>query len=224
MECSYIDYNYRIINSNGLEVEQCGNGARCIAYYLFLKENIKKKICISTKNRYLYLQYLNKNFIRVNMGKPLFHPKSIPFLQHSECLYYFININNKSYKISIVSMGNPHCIIIVNSVCDKLIKEIGYLLSKHSLFPNGVNVSFMRIISKNKIFLNVYERDVGETKACGTGACAAVVTGIRNNLLDNNVIVTLPGGKLKIQWNGGKNDSVYMLGEAVHVYDGYLQY
>ncbi|AEH39947.1 diaminopimelate epimerase [Buchnera aphidicola (Cinara tujafilina)] len=221
---SEADFHYCIINSDGTEAEQCGNGARCIAYYLFIIKNKKNKICISTKNRYLYLEYLYKNFMKINMGCPIFSPSKIPFLYHKIKFYYDIKIDNINYKISVVSMGNPHCVILVNNINDNLIQKIGYQVATHPLFPEGVNVGFMQIISKNKILLRVYERGVGETKSCGTGACAAAVIGIRNNLLCNSVTVFLSGGQLEIIWKGGLNDNVYMSGEAVHVYDGILKY
>lgn len=223
--CLQARYYYRIINADGKEVEQCGNGARCIAYYLFIIKKIQKnKICIRTKKRYLYLEHLHKNFMKIDMGRPLFSPCQLPFLYNDIKLYYSIKIDKKIYKISIVSMGNPHCIIQIKDINDNLIQKIGYQLSIHSLFPEGVNVGFMQVISEKKIFLKVYERGVGETKSCGTGACAAVVTGIRNKLLCNTVDVFLSGGQLQVTWRGGLKDPVYMSGEATHVYDGVLKY
>lgn len=223
--CCHASYYYRIINSNGIEVEQCGNGARCIAYYLFIIKKIKKnKICVRTKNRYLYLEHVHTNVMKVDMGKPIFSPEQIPFLDRNIQLYYSINIDKIDYKVSVVSMGNPHCVILVNDIEDLFIKKIAHKISTHSLFPQEVNVGFMKIISKTEILLKVYERGVGETKSCGTGACAAVVIGIRNKLLYNRVRVYLPGGKLIITWTGCLDDEVYMSGEAAHVYDGRLKY
>ncbi|VFP79381.1 Diaminopimelate epimerase [Buchnera aphidicola (Cinara curtihirsuta)] len=218
-------FHYRIFNSNGIEVEQCGNGARCIAYYLFLKRKIsKKKICVSTKNRYLFLEHVVKNIFKINMGEPIFSPKKIPFLQKNTQLYYNIYIDKKKYLISVVSLGNPHCVIQVENIHSFPVQEIGLKISKYFLFPEGVNVGFMQIISKRKIFLRVYERHVGETQACGSGACAAVAIGINNKILYNSVTVKLLKGKLKIFWDGILEHSLYMSGEAVHVYDGIITY
>ncbi|VFP81662.1 Diaminopimelate epimerase [Buchnera aphidicola (Cinara curvipes)] len=218
-------FHYRIFNSNGKEVEQCGNGARCIAYYLFIKRKIrKKKICVSTKNRYLFLEHVVKNIFKINMGEPIFLPKKIPFLQKNTQLYYSIYIDKRKYLISVVSLGNPHCVIQVENIDNFPVQEIGFKISKYFLFPEGVNVGFMQIISKRKILLRVYERHVGETQACGSGACAAVAIGINNKILYNSVTVKLLKGKLKIFWDGVLEHSLYMSGEAVHVYDGIITY
>lgn len=222
--CQKVDFNYRIINSNGIEVEQCGNGARCIAYYLSLKKKIfKKKICIKTKNRFLNLEILKKNLIKVNMGKPLFSITDIPFLYKKCQQIYSIKLSIGLVHFFVVSMGNPHCVIQVSNLDIYPVKKIGKELSNHPLFPNGVNVNFMQIMSSDKIKLRVYERDVGETLSCGSGACASVSIGILHNFLHHDVMVSLPGGQLYISWKGmGKN--LYMVGEAAYVYDGVLYY
>ncbi|VFP88817.1 Diaminopimelate epimerase [Buchnera aphidicola (Cinara piceae)] len=218
-------FHYRIFNSNGIEVEQCGNGARCIAYYLFIKKKIsKKKICVSTKNRYLFLEHVIKNIFKVDMGEPLFLPNKIPFLQENVQYYYNIFVDKKKYSISVVSLGNPHCVLQVEDINSFPVDKIGLKLSKHISFPEGVNVGFMQIISKKKILLRVYERHVGETQACGSGACAAVAVGIRNKILFNYVTVKLLQGKLKIFWDGILGHTLYMSGEASHVYDGFITY
>nr|AAW72674.1 diaminopimelate epimerase [Buchnera aphidicola (Cinara cedri)] len=218
-------FYYRIFNSNGIEVEQCGNGARCVAYYLFLKKKIKeKKICVSTNNRYLFLEHIKKNIFKVDMGTPIFTPKNIPFITKTEKFFYSIIFNKKKYFFSVVTLGNPHCVIQVNNLKNFPVKKVGSYISNNILFPEGVNVGFMQIISKKKILLRVYERHVGETNACGSGACAAVAIGIRNKLLSNHVVVKLLYGKLKIFWNGILGDTLYMSGKASHVYDGYIKY
>lgn len=219
-----VDFNYRIINANGTEVEQCGNGARCLGYYLYIKKKIfKKKICLQTKNRYLYLERLQKNIIKVNMGIPLFHPSDIPFVSNIFKNFYTVKLSVGFVKFSIVSMGNPHCLIYVTDIKKYPINIVGLELSKHALFPQGVNVNFMQIISRNKVFLRVFERHVGETQACGSGACGSVALGIIHNMLDNKVLVNLPGGELNILWKGiGYN--LYMSGSATYVYDGTLYY
>ncbi|VFP86276.1 Diaminopimelate epimerase [Buchnera aphidicola (Cinara pseudotaxifoliae)] len=221
--CVQASFFYRIFNSNGLEVEQCGNGARCVAYYLFLKKKIsKKKICVRTKNRYLFLEHIRDNIFKIDMGEPVFTPKNIPFLCISEQLNYTIMIHGINYLIYVVTIGNPHCVIQVDDIKSINVEKIGRALSVHSSFPEGVNVGFMQILSKKKILLRVYERHVGETYACGSGACAAVSVGILNKMLSNNVTVVLLHGKLTISWNGLPGSSLYMSGEAVHVYDGVI--
>ncbi|VFP81285.1 Diaminopimelate epimerase [Buchnera aphidicola (Cinara kochiana kochiana)] len=223
--CQQADFHYRIFNSNGLEVEQCGNGARCIAYYLFIKKKInKKKVCVSTKNRYLFLEHVNNNIFKVDMGEPIFTPKYIPFTYTTAQLYYSVTIDQKKYIFSVVSMGNPHCVIQVDDITTVKVNKIGLQLSQHILFPEGVNVGFMQILSKKKILLRVYERHVGETQACGSGACAAVAAGIRNKNLTNHVTVILQQGCLKIDWTGFLGHKLYMSGEAQHVYDGIIHY
>lgn len=223
--CSRAHFHYRIFNSNGAEVEQCGNGARCLAYYLFLKKKINKKIiCVSTKNRYLFLEHVKKNFFKVDMGKPVFLPQSVPFLKKKIKCHYSIFIDQNEYIISVVSLGNPHCVVQVKNINDVPVDVIGLKLSQHFLFPQGVNVGFMQILSKKKILLRVYERHVGETQSCGSGACAAVAIGIKNKILSNNVTVKLLHGQLKISWDNRLEHSLYMTGEATHVYDGTIEY
>ncbi len=158
------------------------------------------------------------------MGVPIFSPSKIPFLINTEKLHYSLFIQNKSYSISVVSLGNPHCVIKVDDINTAPVYEVGKQLSQHFLFPVGVNVSFMQIISCNKVLLRVYERHVGETQACGSGACAAVSVGIRNKELCNDVSVKLLQGKLKISWDGDLKNTLYMSGEAMHVYDGVIKY
>lgn len=217
------DFNYRIFNANGKEVEQCGNGARCIAIFLYLKGLIKKrKIKIHTKKGYIFLNIKKNNFVCVNMGIPKFHPKDIPFYSKTNKIKNFYKIKLKNYKqifFNVVSLGNPHCVIKVNKINNDEIKTIGPLIEKHKKFPEGVNVGFLEKINKNKINLRVYERGVGETKACGSGACAAVAVGIRKGILSNNVSVNLLGGVLNIFWKG-LGHPIFMTGPATYIYDG----
>lgn len=218
------DFHYRIFNSDGSEVEQCGNGARCLAKFVFQKKlTKKKKIVVSTKNRIMILEIKNNNQILVNVGIPNFNPKDIPFLSPIEKKIYSLKICSKEINFGVVSIGNPHCIIIVDNIFTTEVKKIGSILENHNLFPNRVNVGFMQIINKNNISLRVFERGVGETKSCGSGACAAVIIGIKQNKLSNIVHVKLPGGKIIIKFNP-KENCIYMLGSANHIYDGYIYY
>ncbi|MCW5197061.1 diaminopimelate epimerase [Buchnera aphidicola] len=217
------DFYYRIFNSNGLEVNQCGNGARCFAYFVYFKKiTSKKKIILQTKTNILYITIHNENNIEVNMGKPSFYPHQIPILFPNILKKYSIKINNTIIKFGAIYIGNPHCVIIVNDINTYPVHTMGRLLSKHYLFPDHINVNFIQIINSNHIFLRVYERGVGETQACGSGACASVVIGIMWKLLDSEVQVTLPGGNLKILWTGSLQDYIYMIGPAKHVYDGQI--
>ncbi|WP_343190304.1 diaminopimelate epimerase [Buchnera aphidicola (Mollitrichosiphum nigrofasciatum)] len=216
------DFFYRIFNSNGIEVSQCGNGARCLAYYIILKNIIKKKkIYIQTHSTLMCIKIFNSNCIQVNMGKPNFQPYNIPFLYKKKKNIYNIKILNKKILCGVVSMGNPHCIIPVKNFNYVNVNKLGKLISSNNLFPESVNVGFMQIINKKKIFLRVYERHVGETNACGSAACAAVAVGCINDMLSNSVEVNLLGGSLNIKWKGLKYD-LYMKGPAVHVYDGLI--
>jgi diaminopimelate epimerase len=219
---SKFDFHYRIFNSNGNEVEQCGNGARCVGLFLFLKGLInKKKIRLSTNKKYIFIEFTSDNNIKVNMNEPNFKSEEIPIAKKIILKNFSTKILNKNLTCSLVSMGNPHCIIQVESINNAPVEKIGKLLEKDSIFPKGVNVGFMKIINKNHIQLRVYERDVGETQSCGSGACAAVAIGIAKNLLYDTVKVDLLGGNLTIKWKGF-NYPLYMIGPAHHVYDGYI--
>ncbi|QJC34878.1 diaminopimelate epimerase [Enterobacteriaceae endosymbiont of Donacia piscatrix] len=217
-----IDFNYRIFNSNGNEVEQCGNGARCLALYLKIKKLIyRKKICVSTKNRIIYLKIINDKIISVNMGIPLFKPKDIPFITNTIKNTYKIYFQNKYIHFNIVSLGNPHCVIQVDDILKTPVSLIGSFLENHNCFPKKVNVGFVEYIDLNNIKLRVFERGVGETNACGSGACAAVAIGIKKNILSEKVYVNLRGGIITITWKGNKN-SLFMIGEANYIYDGII--
>ncbi|WP_168893276.1 diaminopimelate epimerase [Enterobacteriaceae endosymbiont of Donacia marginata] len=215
-----IDFHYRIFNSDGNEVEQCGNGARCIALYLKIKKlTLKKKICLSTKNRLIYLKNLNNNLISVNMGVPLFNPKEIPFITNNIKNTYKFYFQNKYIYFNVVSLGNPHCVIQVKDVLDTPVSLIGPFFENHKSFPKKINVGFMEYLNINNIKIRVFERGVGETMSCGSGACAAVAIGIKKNILSKKVYVHLTGGIIMISWQGGNHD-LYMQGSANYVYDG----
>ncbi|CAL4325581.1 diaminopimelate epimerase [Buchnera aphidicola] len=219
---SGIDFNYRIFNADGKEVEQCGNGARCFAHFLYLKGFTKnKKILVSTKKGILVLSILKNKLIKVNMGKPDFKPCNIPILTKKFKKKYSLLIKEKKIYFGAVSMGNPHCVISVKNINTTLVNSLSPLIQKNKFFPNSVNVGFMEIINSKKIKLRVYERGSKETKSCGSGACAAVAIGIKQNLLLDRVTVELIGGKLEIFWK--KEDGyIYMVGPAEHVYDGVI--
>ncbi|WP_204162626.1 diaminopimelate epimerase [Pantoea sp. Aalb] len=217
-----VDFHYRIFNANGSEVAQCGNGARCFALFVFLKKLINKNnIIVSTQTSRMVLSIINKELVCVNMGEPNFEPKYIPFYTNKVKDFYLIRVAEKIVKLSVVSLGNPHCVIPVENINKAPVKILGALLEKHELFPEHVNVNFMEIISPEYIKLRVYERGIGETKACGSGACAAVACGINQGMLAKKVRVDLLGGSLSIAWNG-KGNHLFMTGPATHVFDGFI--
>lgn len=216
------DFYYRIFNANGSEVAQCGNGARCFSYFTYLKKMTKKKnIIVQTQNSHIVIQFIDKNNIIVNMGNPKFNVLNIPKFTLKNFSLKTIRIHDHIITYGTIFIGNPHCIIIVKNLHQYPISDIGQLLNNHPLFPEGVNVNYMQIISADHIILRVYERGVGETQACGSGACASAIFGVIQGILKKTVFVTLPGGNLKISWNGFGHD-VYMTGPAEHVYDGYI--
>ena len=215
-----MDFHYRIFNADGSEVEQCGNGARCFARFVRIKGLTNKhKIGVSTAKGNIILQVEQDGLVTVNMGKPIWQPKDIPFIAEQLADSYSLEVNGKQYQVGAVSMGNPHCVTIVDDL-DKLeINEIGAAIENHARFPQRVNAGFMQIIDRNYIRLRVYERGCGETLACGTGACAAVAVGQKLGLLNNKVKVDLPGGQLRICYDV-QAGNVFMTGPAKHVYDG----
>lgn len=219
----HYDFYYRIFNANGTEVFQCGNGIRCVAYFIKLKQLTNKKILkINTQKVSMLVQILNNKLIKVNMGKPNFIPNKIPFIIDKQRNFYKIKISSTQYiNCGIVSLGNPHCIIIVNTFNILYMNNIYNILTQNKCFPEKINIGFMKIINNNFIKLRVYERDVGETLACGSGACAAVAVGIKQSLLLKNVCVELLGGTLEIYWEGPGYE-LYMTGSAEHVYDGII--
>ncbi|QIQ42141.1 MAG: diaminopimelate epimerase [Buchnera aphidicola (Microlophium carnosum)] len=217
---SLFDFNYRIFNSNGNEVEQCGNGARCFGLFLLLKGlTNKNKISVSTKKRRLIIEFLSKDMIKVNMDQPDFEFHDLSLLKNVSHKNFSTKLIEENLICSLVSIGNPHCIIKVQCIKYAPVNILGKQIGNNPIFSQGINVSFIEIVNKKNIKLRVYERDVGETKACGSAACAAVATGIAQKLLSNVVEVELLGGKLIIMWKGF-GTSLYMIGPAKHVYDG----
>lgn len=216
------DFHYRIFNADGSEVEQCGNGARCFARFVRLKGLIKKNILkVTTQKGVIILTVNQDETVRVNMGTPIFEPSKIPFKAIKTEKTYIIRAQEQTILCGVASMGNPHCVIQVDDVITAQVTTLGPILENHDRFPERANIGFMQIINRQNIKLRVFERGVGETQACGTGACAAVAVGINQGLLDNKVKVNLPGGELLIEWNGG-NSSLFMTGTATHIYDGFI--
>lgn len=215
------DFRYRIFNADGSEVAQCGNGARCFAR--FVRDNgltDKDTITVETASGLIYPTLQADGSVTVDMGKPIFEPENIPFIAEQQATTYMLEIAEHGKKeISAVSMGNPHAVMLVDDVDKAPVLELGPLIESHERFPERVNTGFMQLIESDLIRLRVFERGSGETSACGTGACAAVVSGIKRGLLNNNVTVALPGGELQISWPD-EDASVWMTGPAQHVFDG----
>jgi len=217
-----LDFHYRIFNADGSEVGQCGNGARCFAKFVRLKGlTNKNKIKVSTQSGKMTLFVERDGNVSVNMPTPKFEPNQIPFTAQKVEGTYILRSEDETVLCGAVSLGNPHCVLTVDSISEAPVDTLGKALSTHERFPQQTNVGFMEIVSPDYIKLRVYERGAAETLACGSGACAAVVVGQVQNKLSRNVTVELPGGKLKIYWKGPGN-SVKMTGPAVHVFDGQL--
>ena len=214
------DFTYRIFNSDGGEVGQCGNGARCFARFVQEKKlSDKNEICVDTNSGQLLLRFNKSGLITVNMGIPKHKPTEIPLLVDQESQFYNVHVNATETFFSAVSMGNPHAVIQVNAIASAAVADLGCILENHAIFPERANIGFMQIINRQYIKLRVYERGAAETLACGSGACAAVVVGIEQDLLDNEVCVELPGGELNINWSG-RGEPVLMTGPAISVFDG----
>ncbi|MDH5391872.1 MAG: diaminopimelate epimerase [Gammaproteobacteria bacterium] len=221
-ESSSAEFLYRIYNADGSEVEQCGNGARCFARFVTEKGLTESAdIAVETKSGLIHLRLVNDDRVEVDMGAPEMRPDALPFIAEQASVVYKIEVDGSSLEIGAVSMGNPHAVIKVEDIASAPVKRLGPMLESHPRFPNRVNVGFMQVIDRTHIQLRVYERGAGETLACGTGACAAVVSGIQRGWLDEEVEVSLAGGKLLIRWQGG-NTPVLMTGSATTVYEGQI--
>lgn len=215
------DFNYRIFNADGSEVEQCGNGVRCFAQFV-RRQHLTDQERIRVRTKAGIVQPLIQNgVIRVDMGVPDFQASSCQLILPQADVYAF-DYQNLPISFFAVSMGNPHAVVVVDDIQTADVNHIGSALGASGLFQNGVNVGFMQIIAPDHIRLRVYERGAGETLACGTGACAAVAAGIRQHLLDESVRVSLAGGDLQIDWKS-QHASLYMSGTATTVYDGVIE-
>ena len=247
-----IDFSYAIHNNDGSEVEHCGNGARCFVRFVRDQGLTDKNVIkVQTMNRVIELRANEDGQVTVNMGAPQFEATSLPFepagleVKQKGLAEVFLldlsenmpkNASNKPLadvfiasvaiksivNFAIVSMGNPHAVQLVDDVDTADVEQIGPLVSKHTRFPRGVNAGFMQIVNRGQVKLRVYERGAGETLACGTGACAAVVAGIRQGLLDASVQVTTRGGLLQIDWAGG-DAPVMMTGPATKVFESEIE-
>jgi len=217
------DFRYRIFNADGGEVEQCGNGARCFARFVADKGlTSKSEIRVETARGIIVPKLENNGQVSVDMGAPVFSPAAIPFVAETPALTYALQVGADTVNISVLSMGNPHAVQVVANIGSALVALQGPLIESHQRFPQRVNAGFMQVVDKHHIRLRVYERGAGETLACGTGACAAAVAGIRLGQLASPVTVTMRGGELVIAWAGG-NAPVLMTGPTVTVFEGELE-
>lgn len=215
-----VDFRYRIFNADGGEVEQCGNGARCFARFVREKGlTDKSELAVETLSGIIYPIVEADGQVRVNMGVPQFDPAQVPFQAERRQAVYNLDIGGEAVPVSVLSIGNPHAVQIVDDVERAPVTSQGPLIESHARFPQRVNAGYMQIVDRSHIRLRVYERGAGETLACGSGACAAVVVGRLRHLLDDKVEVAARGGMLRVSWPG-EGEPVWMTGPATTVYDG----
>ncbi len=221
------DFRYRIWNADGGEVEQCGNGARCFVRFVRDKRlTAKREISVETRAGIISPRLEGNGEVSVNMGAPDFVPERIPFKTDSAGVLQSLQVLGRSIEVCVLSMGNPHAVQIVADVDAAPVATEGPAIEHHPRFPQRVNAGYMQVVDENNIRLRVFERGAGETLACGTGACAAVVAGIRLGLLSHRVRVSTRGGELTVSWDGGENDlrcPVWLTGPAVCVFEGEIE-
>lgn len=229
---SGIDFRYRIFNgASGAEVEHCGNGARCFVRFVHQRGLSSKPVLrVATVNNRLELRTQADGRVTVDMNRPIFEPEHVPFdpggLQPRRVggmALWPLTVGGRQVEAAVLSMGNPHAVLRVDDVARAPVAELGPRLETHPAFPRKVNVGFLQVLDRNEVALRVHERDAGETLACGTGACAAVVAGIRQGLLDTQVDVHTRGGLLTVTWAGGDADPVLMTGPAESVFEGEIE-
>lgn len=213
-------FRYRIFNADGGEVEQCGNGARCFARFVTDRGMTgENPIVVETRSGLLSLQLQADGQVCVDMGVPVLEPDDIPFVAQQRAASYPLQVAGQKLDLMVVSMGNPHAVLRVDDISQVDVTGLGAAIEQHERFPNRVNAGFMQLIDRQAIKLRVYERGAGETLACGSGACAAVVAGCLQGWLDQQVTVSLPGGELVISW-AGEGNPVMMTGPVATVFEG----
>jgi diaminopimelate epimerase len=214
------DFRYRIFNADGGEVEQCGNGARCFVRFVRDKRlTAKDEIAVETISGMIYPRLEPDGNVTVNMGVPRLDPAEVPFEAGKRENVYDLEVNGRKVSVTVLSMGNPHAVQVVPEVDNAPVNTQGPLIERHPRFPQRVNAGYMQVVDRAHIRLRVYERGAGETLACGSGACAAVVAGRQRGLLDDKVDVKLLGGTLRVSW-AGEGQPVWMTGPAVTVFEG----
>jgi diaminopimelate epimerase len=211
---------YRIFNSDGSEAEQCGNGARCIAALLYARApELGPDLKMGSVGGTVRAHVRDDGLVSVDMGVPNFDPRALPMEAEAEAPLYSLNVDGADVEIGAVSMGNPHAVLRVPDVKTAPLERLGPSIERHPRFPRGANVGFMQIVERGRIRLRVFERGVGETRACGTGACAAVAVGGRHGLLDEDVQVELPGGTATVSWRA-HTGHIWLTGPATPVFTG----
>jgi diaminopimelate epimerase len=214
---------YRIFNADGAEVEQCGNGARCIASFVSRRLGLPPgNLVMDSPAGLIQARVCEDGLVSVAMGVPNFDPKSLPFEASGEAYVYPLQVAGSEVEIGAVSIGNPHAVLRVPSVESAPVDRLGPAIERHPRFPRRTNVGFMEVVAKDHIRLRVFERGTGETQACGTGACGAVAVGRRHGLLDEEVKVDLPGGRLVVQWKG-PGEPIWLTGPAETAFEGTVQ-
>ncbi|HSD99841.1 MAG TPA: diaminopimelate epimerase [Burkholderiales bacterium] len=217
------DFYYRIFNADGGEVEQCGNGARCFMRYVRDRGlTAQRELRVGTRAGVIVPRLEDDGRVTVDMGVPEFEPSRIPFEAPERATHYALEVDGRRLEISALSMGNPHAVQVVPDIERAPVAAEGPLIERHPRFPQRVNAGYMQIVSRRRILLRVHERGAGETLACGTGACAAVVAGVQRGLLDREVTVTARGGNLGISW-AGEGKPVMMTGSAESVFEGEIE-
>lgn len=227
------DFKYRIFNADGQEVQQCGNGARCFAQYVFDKGlTDKNQITVETLAGIIQPELIKHNWVKVNMGPAELNPEKVPFIveglasrKAGGLIQYRLPVDLgpdlEELWVGVASMGNPHVVILLDQpASNDLVQRLGATLESHPRFPERVNVGFLHIVDRSRVHLRVYERGVGETLACGTGACAAAVVGMKMGLIAERVDVVKAGGTLAIEWSGQQDSDVLMTGPAQTVFEG----
>lgn len=213
--------SYRVFNADGSEVEQCGNGIRCVAH-LIAREDGQRRLLFDGPTGPIEARVLDDDRISVNMGPPEFEPERVPFVADAQADRYELDVNGERVSVAVLSMGNPHCVIEVEDVGTAPVERLGPLIEHHPRFPAYTNVGFMQLCDRRHIDLRVFERGVGETLACGTGACAAAVTGRVRGQLEEDVTVHLPGGQLMVSWARG-DAPVWLTGDAEWISEGTIE-
>ena len=214
------DIRYRVFNGDGSEVEQCGNGARCIAQLVARDKGLDDgSVRMESPAGIVAAKVHADGRVSVDMGAPILEPSHVPFLAEGPGPHHVLQTSSGPLEVTVLSMGNPHCVIRVADLESAGVAELGPFLEHHEAFPNRANIGFMQVDGPDHIRLRVHERGVGETRACGSGACAAVVTGILSGTLEREVSVDLPGGTLSVRWDS-EQSPVWLTGEAIKVFEG----
>ncbi|MFW2405702.1 MAG: diaminopimelate epimerase [Gammaproteobacteria bacterium] len=218
------DVYYRVFNADGYEVEQCGNGARCIAWFLagHVADGHQREFSLEHSTGISRAKIAAHGNVSVELGVPNFDPAGVPFVADEQQQTYPIDVDGEAVQAGVVSIGNPHAVIEVDSVDDAPVARLGPALECHDRFPNRANIGFMQVVAADRIRLRVFERGAGETRACGTGACAAMVVGRAAGRLAETVVVELPGGTVTVSWEG-PGSGVWLTGKAVTVFEGTIE-